>query len=73
MLTSKDNFLHLLKAEIEEFYKISIPDYTEEKQIVYILSRHLLGIYEKKLYVNFLCGKVVDYKVFYYIFNKKLI
>lgn len=72
MCTSKNSLFHLIKAEIEEFYKISIPDHTEEKQLVYILSSYLFGIYQKKLYVDFLSGEVINYKISYVIFNKKL-
>jgi len=37
MLTSKDSFSHFIKAEIEEFYKISLPDCKEQKQLIYTL------------------------------------
>lgn len=37
MPACKDRFLHLIRSEIEEFYKIMIPDYNEEAQCVYTL------------------------------------
>lgn len=73
MLKSKDSFSNLIKAEIEEFYNVSIPDCTDQKHFVYILSRYLLGVYEKRLYVNLLSGQVVNYRISHFIFNKKII
>lgn len=68
MSTSKEDFFHLIKVEIQEFYGIIVPEYTENNQIVYTVSR-LLNIYEKRLYVNFIDGVAVNYRISYFIFN----
>lgn len=72
MLTSKDSFSHFIKAEIEEFYKISLPECNEQKQLIYTLSHYLLGVYKKKLYINRLSGEVVNYKVSHFLFNVRI-
>lgn len=72
MNSSKHGFLHLIKSEIEEFYKIKLPESTEIKKAVYILSSYFFGVYKKKLYVDLIQGEVVNYKVSYYIFNREL-
>ncbi len=73
MPVCKDRFLHLIRSEIEEFYKIMIPDYNEEGQRVYILSSCFSGIYKKKLFVYFLSGEVIGYKICYFIFCKRIL
>lgn len=72
MNSSKHGFLHLLKGEIEEFYKIKLPECTETKKSVYILLSYFFGIYKKILYVDLIQGEVVNYKISYYIFNREL-
>jgi hypothetical protein len=68
----KENFRHIIVAEIEETYGITIPAYTEKNKLIYPLSRPLPGIYHKKLYVYFLSGHVIEYKVHHFIFNIKV-
>ncbi|KQM23399.1 hypothetical protein ASE55_17930 [Chryseobacterium sp. Leaf201] len=68
----KDDFSDLIKAEIEAFYKVSITDRTGEKQLVYILSHRLSGMYTKKLYISFFSGKVINYRISYFILNIKI-
>jgi hypothetical protein len=68
----KENFRHIIVAEIEETYGIAIPEHTEKQELVYPLSHSLLGIYQKKLHVYFISGHVVDYKVHHFIFNRKI-
>lgn len=72
MNSSKYAFLHLIKAEIEEFYNIKLPEGKEIKKSVHILSRYFFGVFEKKLYVDLIQGEVVNYKVSYCIFNREL-
>lgn len=73
MSLSKENFRYIIVAEIEETYGVTIPEHTQENKLVYPLSRSFFGIYEKKLYVYFISGHVVDYKVHHFIFNRKII
>jgi len=73
MPACKDSFLHLIKSEIEEFYKVIIPDNNEEGQCVYILSSCFSVIYKKKLFVYFLSGEVIGYKICYFIFYKRIL
>jgi hypothetical protein len=68
----KHNFLHLIKCEIEEFYKIVIPECREQKEAVYVLANCLFGLYKKKLQVNFLNGEAINYKISHYIFGREL-
>lgn len=72
MNSSKYGFLHLIKGEIEEFYKIKLPECKETEKSVFILSRYFFGIYKKKLYVDLIQGEVVNYKISHYIFNREL-
>jgi hypothetical protein len=72
MLTSKDSLSDFIKAEIESFYKIKLPDCPKQDQLIYTLSRYFLGLYEKKLYVSRLSGDVINYKVSYYLFKIKV-
>lgn len=72
MSSSKENFLHLIAAEIEESYGIVLPEHTEKKELVYPLSRYLFGIYQRKLYVYFISGHAVNYSVHHFIFNRKI-
>ncbi|KAA0128540.1 hypothetical protein FY557_08135 [Chryseobacterium sp. SN22] len=72
MSLSKDNFLHLIAAEIEETYGVTIPEHTEKEELIYLLSRSFFGIYQKKLYVYFISGHAVDYRVHHFIFNGKI-
>lgn len=72
MLNSKDSFSEFIKAEIEAFYKIKLPDCPKQDQLMYTLSRYFLGLYEKKLYVSRLSGDVINYKVSHYIFKIKV-
>jgi len=67
----KHSFFHLIKCEIEEFYKITIPDCTEQKEAVYVLASYLFGLYKKMLHVDFLNGEVINYKISYDIFDRK--
>lgn len=73
MSISKNDFIDLIAAEVEEFYGVIIPKHTEEQKIIYTLFRSLLGIYQKKLYVFFLSGKTVNYQIHYYIFSFKIL
>lgn len=72
MTADKSDFLHLLTGEVEEFYKIKIPEYTGETQRVFTISNYLSGMYKKKIYINFLSGHMIDYKISYFIFNMKI-
>ncbi|WP_294282764.1 hypothetical protein [uncultured Chryseobacterium sp.] len=72
MSLSKENFLHLITAEIEETYGVIIPEHTKKEKLIFPLSRSLFGIYQKKLYVSFISGRAVDYKVHHFIFNVKI-
>ncbi len=72
MSLSKENFLHIIVAEIEEAYGVTIPENTEKEKLVYPLSQSLFGIYQRKLYVYFISGHVVDYKVHHFIFKRKI-
>lgn len=72
MSLSKNDFLDLIAIEIEQFYGITIPDYTEEEKMSYILFTSFFGIFKKELYVCFLAGKAVNYQVNYFIFNVKI-
>lgn len=72
MSSSKENFLHFIAAEIEESYGITIPEHTEKKEIVYRLSSFLFGTYQKKLFVYFVSGRPIDYRVHYFIFGLKM-
>lgn len=72
MSSSKNDFLHLIAIEIEQFYGITIPDYTEEEKIIYPLFKSFFGIFKKELCVYFLSGKAVNYEVHYFIFNVKI-
>jgi len=68
----KNNFLHLIKCEIEEFYKITVPDRKEQKEAIYVLSNYLFGLYKKKLHINFLNGQAINYKISHCIFSREL-
>ena len=68
----KHHFLHLIKCEIEEFYKVTIPECKEQKEAIYVLSRYLFGLYQKKLQVNFLNGQAIDYKISHCLFSREL-
>ncbi|WP_294304310.1 hypothetical protein [uncultured Chryseobacterium sp.] len=68
----KENFRHIIVAEIEETYGVILPEHTEKKELIYLVSRSFFGIYQKKLYVYYISGHVVDYKVHYFIFNRKI-
>ncbi len=72
MSLSKDSFLQRIALEIEMLYGISVPDYTDEKQLTYILSSAFSGIYRKNLCVTFQSGKAVGYTVSYHIVGKKI-
>ncbi|MDQ1162548.1 hypothetical protein QE422_002916 [Chryseobacterium sp. SORGH_AS 447] len=72
MFTSEDNLSDLIKAEIEAFYNIKLPDCPKQNQLIYTLSRYFLGLYEKRLYVNRLSGDVINYKVSHYLFKMKV-
>lgn len=72
MSSSKDTFLHLITAEIEKSYGITIPAQTNEKKMVFTLSSFLAGMYQKKLYVYFQSGKAVNYRVHHFVFRMKI-
>lgn len=72
MLTSKDRLSDFIKAEIEAFYGIRLPDCPKQDQLVYTLSRYLMGLYEKKLYISRLSGDVINYNVSHYLFKMKV-
>lgn len=72
MLTSKDNLSEFIKAEIEAFYNIKLPECPKQNQLMYTLSRYFLGLYEKKLFVSRLSGEVINYKVSHYLFKIKV-
>ncbi len=72
MSSSKDTFLHLIRAEIEESFGITIPDQTSEKKMIFPLSSFLAGMYQKKLYVYFQSGKAVNYRVHYFFLSMKI-
>ncbi len=72
MSLSKENFLHLIAAEIEETYGVTIPEHTEKEILIFPLSRSVFGIYQKKLYLHFIYGRAVDYEVQHFIFNIKI-
>lgn len=72
MSSSKDTFLHLITAEIEESYGITIPGNITEKKMIFPLSSLFAGIYQKKLYVYFQSGRAVNYKAHYFFFNIKV-
>ncbi|KAA0128369.1 hypothetical protein FY557_08850 [Chryseobacterium sp. SN22] len=72
MLTSKDHFSEYIKAEIEAFYNVRLPECPKQNQLMYTLSRYFLGLYEKRLYVSRLSGEVVNYKVSHYLFKIKV-
>lgn len=73
MSLSKENFLLIISAEIEELFGIIIPEHTEQEKISYTLSRAFFGIYQKRLYVYFVSGRAVNYKVHYFLFNRKMV
>ena len=68
----KHHFLHLIKCEIEEFYKVTIPECKEQKKAIYTLANYLFGFYQKKLQVDLLNGEVINYKISHYVFNREL-
>lgn len=73
MSLSKNNFLDLIAAEIEEFYGVIIFNHTEEQKIIYPIFGSFLGFFKKKLCVYFLSGNTINYQVHYYIFNYKIL
>ncbi len=69
MTFPKDDLTPLISAEIKEFYGITVPENTEEEEIVYPLSTFLWGIFRTKLQVHFLYGKAVNYRTCMYCFK----
>lgn len=66
-------FLFLIKNEVEELYKIILPNDIQNRQYDFVLSKNLFGILKKKITVNFFLGYVINYRVSYFIFNVKFI
>lgn len=72
MFTPQDSLSEFIKAEIEAFYNIQLPECPKQSLLIYTLSRYFLGVYEKKLYVSRLSGEVINYKIAHYLFKVKV-